>query len=68
MKIEYLLVIGLLCLETKLTMSMSKENLEKFDTKVKSNFWLCLLDSMLLNILEEDNAKELRENLGVLYQ
>jgi hypothetical protein len=49
-----------------------KGNLEydwkKLDHKVKSTIQLCLSDSILLNVSEEATTKDLRDNLGKLYQ
>ena len=53
--------------KTKLT-SMSDEDWMKLDRKARSTVQLCLADSMLLNVLGEDNMKKLWEKLGNLYQ
>ena len=44
--------------------SMSSEDWEKLDRKVRSMIHLCLLDSVLLNVSGEDSAKKLWEKLG----
>jgi hypothetical protein len=51
---------------TKLV-SMSTEDWEKLDRKVRSTIHLCLSDSILLNVYREDSTKKLWEKLGNLY-
>jgi hypothetical protein len=46
----------------------SIDDWKKFDRKAKSTIRLCLSDSVLLNVSEEDTAKDLWEKLGKLYQ
>jgi hypothetical protein len=46
---------------------MSKKDWEKLDRKVKSTIWLCLSDSLLLNVLGKVIAKDLWDKLGNLY-
>ena len=48
--------------------TMSKEDLDKLDRKVRSTIDLSLSDSVLLNVSREDSAKKLWEKLGNLYQ
>jgi hypothetical protein len=40
----------------------------KLDRKEKSTIWLCLSDSVLLNVSGEATTKELWDKLGALYQ
>jgi hypothetical protein len=47
---------------------MSTKDWEKLDQKEKSTIWLCLLDSVLLNVSGEATTKELWDKLGALYQ
>jgi hypothetical protein len=44
------------------------KRLEKLDQKEKSTIWLCLSDSVLLNVSGEATTKELWDKLGDLYQ
>ena len=48
--------------------AMSDEDWKKLDRKAKSTIWLCVLDSVLLNVSGEATAKNLWEKLGTLYQ
>ena len=48
--------------------AMSKEDWDKLVRKVRSEFCLCLSNSVLLNVSREDYAKKLWEKLGNLYQ
>jgi predicted helicase len=41
---------------------------EKLDRKVRSTIFLCISDSVLLNVFEEYYANKLWEKLGNLYQ
>ena len=47
---------------------MSKEDWEKLDKRVTSTIRLCLVDSVLLNVLRESTPKELWDKLGNFYQ
>jgi hypothetical protein len=47
---------------------MSTKDWEKLDQKEKSTIWLCLSDSILLNVSGEATTKELWNKLGALYQ
>jgi hypothetical protein len=47
--------------------AISKEYWEKLAIKSRSTIFLCLLDSVLLNVSREDTAKKLWENLENLY-
>jgi hypothetical protein len=47
---------------------MSTKEWKTLDRKEKRIIWLCLLDSMLLNVSGEATTKELWDNLGALYQ
>jgi hypothetical protein len=47
---------------------MSTEDWKKLDRKAKSTIWLCLSDSILLNVSGEATTKELWDKLGTLYQ
>jgi hypothetical protein len=46
----------------------STKDWKKLDQKVKSTIWLCLSDSILLNVSGEATTKELWDKLGTLYQ
>jgi hypothetical protein len=46
----------------------STNDCKNFDRKEKSTIWLCLLDSLLINVSEEDTTKNLWDKLGNLYQ
>ena len=46
---------------------MSIEYWKKFDQKTKSTIWLCLSDSILLNVSREATTKDLWNKLGALY-
>ena len=46
----------------------SQDDWDKLERRERSTIWLCLLDSVLLNIFGEDNAVKLWEKLGCLYQ
>jgi pantothenate kinase len=46
----------------------SADDWKKLDRKVKSTIRLCFLDSVLLNVLEEDTTKDLWDTLGKLYR
>ena len=48
--------------------SMSDEDWKKLDQKAKSTIWLCVSDSVLLNVSGESTAKTLWDKLGNLYQ
>ena len=48
--------------------AMSDEDCKKLDWKAKSTIWLCVSDSVLLNVSGEAMAKNLWEKLGNLYQ
>jgi len=48
--------------------SMSKEDWDKLDRKLKNKILLCLLDSVLSNVSREGSSKKLWEKLGNLYQ
>ena len=48
--------------------TMSDEDWKKRDRKAQSTIWLCVLDSVLLNVYGEDTMKNLWEKLGTLYQ
>jgi hypothetical protein len=50
------------------TYSMVVEDWMKLDRKEKSTIWLCLSDSVLLNVSGEATTKELWDKLGTLYQ
>ena len=47
---------------------MSDEYWKKLGRKAKSTIWLCVSDSVLLNVSGEAMAKNLWEKLGALYQ
>jgi hypothetical protein len=47
---------------------MSTDEWEKLERRERSMIRLFLADSMLLNVLGEDSAKKLWDNLGILYQ
>ena len=49
-------------------MTMSDEDWNKLDQKAKSTIWLCVSDSVLLNVSGEATTKTLWEKLGTLYQ
>jgi hypothetical protein len=44
------------------------EDWKNLDRKAKRRIWLCLSDSVLLNVLEEATSKALWDKLGTLYQ
>lgn len=46
----------------------SKENWEKLDRKSRSMIWLCLVDSILLNMSSKDTRKKLWDKLWNFYQ
>ena len=48
--------------------TMLDEDWKKLDRKAKSIIWLCVSDSVLLNLSGEAMAKTLWDNLGTLYQ
>jgi hypothetical protein len=48
--------------------TMSKEDWVKLERKVRSTIFLCLSNSILLNISREDTTKKLWEKLKNLYQ
>jgi hypothetical protein len=48
--------------------STSKEDCEKLDRKARSIIRLCLVDSILLNVLSEDTTNKSWVKLGNLYQ
>jgi len=47
---------------------VSDEEWKKLDQKEKSTIWLCVSDSVLLNVSRESTAKALWDKLGILYQ
>jgi hypothetical protein len=47
---------------------ISTNHWKKLDRKVKRKIPVCLLDSILLNVSEEDTTKDLWHKLGKLYQ
>ena len=47
---------------------MSDEDWKKLDRKAKSTIWLCVSDSVLLNVSGEATTKTLWDKLGTLYQ
>ena len=47
---------------------MSDEDWKKLDQKAKRKIWLCVSDSVLLNVSGEAMVKNLWEKLGTLYQ
>jgi hypothetical protein len=47
---------------------MLTEEWEKLERRAKSMIRLCLVDSILLNVLGEDSVKKLWDKLGSLYQ
>jgi hypothetical protein len=47
---------------------MSVKYWKNLDQKEKSTIWLCLLDSVFLNVLGETITKELWDKLETLYQ
>jgi len=49
-------------------MTMLIEDWEMLDRKEKSTIWLCILDSVLLNLSREASEKVLWDKLGTLYQ
>jgi hypothetical protein len=49
-------------------MGMSTKDWMKLDRKEKSTIWLCLSDSVLLNVSREATTKALWDKLGALYQ
>ena len=48
--------------------TMSDEDWKNSDRKAKSTIWLCVSDSVLLNVSGEATVKTLWEKLGTLYQ
>ena len=48
--------------------AMSNEDWKKLDRKAKSTIWLCVSDSVLLNVSGEATVKNFWEKLGTLYQ
>jgi len=48
--------------------TMSSEDWPNLDSKEKSTIWLCILDSVLLNVSWEATVKDLWDKLGILYQ
>jgi hypothetical protein len=48
--------------------TMSAEDWVKLDQKEKSTIWLCISDSVLLNVSGEATMKALWDKLGTLYQ
>jgi hypothetical protein len=50
------------------TTGTSKEDWEKLDRRARSTIRLCLVVSVLLNVLGESTSKELWDKLGNLYQ
>ena len=48
--------------------AMSDEDWKKLGQNVKRKIWLCVLDSVLLNVSGEATAKNLWEKLGTFYQ
>ena len=49
-------------------MGVSDEEWKKLDWKAKSTIWLCVLDSVLLNVSGEATVKALWDKLGTFYQ
>jgi len=49
-------------------MGVSDDEWKKLDRKAKSTIRLCVLDSVLLNVLGEATVKALWDKLGILYQ
>jgi len=49
-------------------MGVSDEEWKKLDRKAKSTIQLCVLDSILFNVLGEATTKALWDKLGTLYQ
>jgi hypothetical protein len=47
---------------------MSTYDWTKLDKKENNTIWLCLLDSMILNLSREATTKELWDKLVVFYQ
>ena len=47
---------------------VTDEEWKKLDRKAKSTIWLCVSDSVLLNVSGEATAKALWDKLGNLYQ
>jgi hypothetical protein len=47
---------------------MSREEREKLERRERSTIRLCLADSVLMNVSDEDSAKKLWDKLGSLYQ
>jgi hypothetical protein len=71
LKMEYLLVDKDQWIAVDLgtaTIGTSIDDWKKLDQKAKSTIQLCLLDSVLLNVSEEDATKDLWDKLGKLYQ
>ena len=46
----------------------SQDDWDKLERRTRSTIQLCLLDSMLLNVSDEDSAVKIWEKLGSLYQ
>jgi hypothetical protein len=71
LKMEYLIVDReqwkTVCPGTHLIGMLMKE-WEKLERRERSMIRLCLADSVLLNVLDEDLTKKLRDKLGSLYQ
>jgi len=49
-------------------MGVSDEESKKLEWKEKSKIKFCILDSVLLNVLDEATVKDLWDRLGTLYQ
>ena len=49
-------------------MKMSDEDWKKLDQKAKSTIWLCVSDSVSLNVPGEATTNNLWDKLGTLYQ
>ena len=47
---------------------VSSEDWDKLDRKATRTIFLCLSDSVTLNVSREDSTKKLWEDLGNLYQ
>jgi hypothetical protein len=71
LKMEYLLVDQeqwtAVCQGTH-PIAMSTKEWEKLERNERSTIWLCLTDSMLLNVSGEDPANKLWDKMGILYQ
>jgi hypothetical protein len=71
LKLEYLLVDRekwtTICPGTHL-IGMITEEWEKIERREISTIWICLADSVLLNVSVLDSTKKLWDKLGILYQ